>query len=158
MRGRSARDGYRDLALPSRDMSRRTGRPGSASAGLVVLAAVLLGGCSGGDQTPEEVVQEVIDARTAGECDGFEEHFVDEDDPFPRCEEGDPVDGDGSQLRDAEIAGEKATVEVVDHYDCSSWDEPDVEYVDVYHLVMQDGAWKVEDWSPSETTSDDCFS
>ena len=47
---------------------------------------------------------------------------------------------------------------MIDRYDCSTWDEPPVEYVDVYRLVVDGGDWKVDDWEPSETTSDDCFS
>jgi hypothetical protein len=50
-----------------------------------------------------------------------------------------------------------ATAEVVDHLDCSEWDEEPVEYVDRYHLVREAGTWKVNDVELSETTSDDCF-
>lgn len=108
------------------------------------------------DEDPETVVQAVVDAWTTGECADFADHFVDGD-PVGRCDEPQPVVGDGPQVGKATIEDETAEVEVVDHYDCSTWDYPDVEYVDVYTLVVQDGAWLIDDIEFAETTSDDCF-
>ena len=127
-------------------------------AAVTMATIAVVTGCGGSGGSPEETVEAVLDARTAGECDGYEQHFVDEDDPFPRCGDPEPEVGDGPQVDKVEIDGDAATVEVVDHYDCSGWDEPDHEYVDVYHLVRNGGSWKVDDWTPSEATSDDCFS
>ena len=107
---------------------------------------------------PQTVVQDVIDARSSGDCDGYSDYFVNGD-VVGNCPEGDedPVVGDGPQVGEATVDGEKAEVEVVDHYDCSTWDEPDVESVDVYLLVLDDGEWLVDDIEFAETTSDDCF-
>lgn len=131
---------------------------------LALLLALSVAGCTGDDgggggaAGAEDVVETVVEARTTGDCDGYEDYFVDGD-PVGSCEEGDvdPVVGGGPEVREAEVEGDSATVEVVDHYDCSSWDEDDVEYVDVYSLVEEDGEWLVEDIEFSETTSDDCF-
>ena len=131
--------------------------PSLRTAVAVTTVALALSGCSGQPDDPESVVEAVLDARTSGECEGFEDHFADGD-PFPRCEGREPVVGDGPQIDKVEVESDKATVEVVDHYDCSTWDEPPEEYVDVYHLVVVDGSWKIDDFEPSETTSDDCFS
>ena len=109
------------------------------------------------DEDPETVVQAVVDARTTGECDDYDDHFVDGD-AVGGCGEPQPVVGDGPQVGDAEVDGDMAEVEVVDHYDCSTWDEPDQEYVDVFTLVVEDGEWLIDDIEFSETTSDDCFS
>jgi len=126
-----------------------------------LLALTLLGlatACSDEpDGDPETVVQAVVDARTSGECDDYEGHFVGGD-PVGGCDEPQPVVGDGPQVGDAKIDGDKAEVEVVDHYDCSTWETPDQEYVDVFSLVVEDGEWLIDDIEFSETTSDDCFS
>jgi len=134
---------------------------------LALLLALGVAGCTdddggdagGAEDVVEDVVEAVVEARTTGDCDGYEDYFVDGD-PVGSCEEGDvdPVVGGGPEIREAEVDGDSATVEVVDHYDCSGWDEDDVEYVDVYSLVEEDGEWLVEDIEFSETTSDDCFS
>ncbi len=128
------------------------------SALIAVAAVCALAGCSGAAGDPETVVEAVLEARTTADCDGYAEHFVDEDDPFPRCGEAQPVVGEDPQIGDVEVSAEEATVEVVDHLDCSQWDAPDHEFVDVFHLVVEDGGWKVEDWEPAEATSDDCLS
>ncbi|MDZ5619956.1 hypothetical protein SFC88_03915 [Nocardioides sp. HM23] len=130
-------------------------------AGAAALAAALTfaTGCSGEpDEDPETVVQAVVDARTSGDCDDYADHFVDGD-VVGGCTEGDadPVVGDGPEVGEATVGGDEAEVEVVDHYDCSTWDEPDVESVDVYFLVVDDGEWLVDDIDFAETTSDDCF-
>lgn len=126
---------------------------------LLVLPVLVLGtACSDEpDEAPETVVQAVVDARTSGECDDFATHFVDED-PVGGCDEPMPVVGDGPEIGEADVSDDKATVEVTDHYDCSTWDEPDQEYVDVYHLIVADDEWLITDVEFSETTSDDCFS
>lgn len=124
----------------------------------LLLALAALPSCSDEPEDgPESVVRAVVDARTTGECDGYEDHFVDGD-PVGGCSGPHPVVGDGPQVGEADVDGDTAVVEVTDHYDCSGWDEPDQEYVDVYELVVEDGEWLVEDIQFSETTSDDCFS
>ena len=119
---------------------------------------VFASGCSDEpDEAPESVVQAVVDARTTGECDDYEDHFVDGD-PVGGCEEPQPIVGEGPQVGDAKVDDDEAEVEVTDFYDCSTWDEPNQEYVDVYTLVVEDGEWLIDDIEFSETTSDDCFS
>ena len=117
----------------------------------------LVSGCEGDPQgDPADVVQQVVDARTAGDCEGYEDLFV--GDPLPRCSDPQPEVAGGPEVGGAEVDGDEAVVEVVDHYDCSGFGEPDVEYIDTYHLRVDDGAWKVDDVELSETTSDDCLS
>jgi hypothetical protein len=124
---------------------------------LLAVPALALAACSDEPEgDPETVVQAVVDARTSGECDGFEDHFVDGD-PVGGCDEPQPIVGDGPQVGDAEVDGDTAEVEVTDYYDCSTWDLPPEESVDVYTLVVEDGEWLVEDIEFAETTSDDCF-
>lgn len=126
---------------------------------LAVVLVATAAGCGGDPEgDPADVVQQVVDARGAGECDGYDDLFA--GDPLPRCEEGEPepaVDG-GPQVGEAEVDGEEATVEVVDHYDCSGFEEENHEYTDVFHLVVDDGEWKVDEVDFAEATSDDCFS
>ena len=130
-----------------------------AAALAVVLAVVaaLVSGCGGDPEgDPSDVVQQVVDARTAGDCEGYEDLFV--GDPLPRCSDPRPEVAGGPEVGEADVDGEEATVEVVDHYDCSGFGETDVEYVDTYHLRVDDDAWKVDEVEFSETTSDDCLS
>ena len=124
---------------------------------LLVVAALALTGCSEEPEgDPETVVRAVVEARTTGECEGFEDHFVDGD-PVGSCDEPQPIVGDGPQVGQAEIDGDTAEVEVTDYYDCSTWDLPPEESVDVYSLVVEAGEWLVDDIEFAETTSDDCF-
>ena len=119
---------------------------------------MVLTACSSEPETPpEDVVQAVIDARTEGACAGYADHFVDAGDPLPSCEVQEVV-GEGPHIGEVDVSSEEATVEVIDYYDCSTWDEPPNEYVDVYRLVVDDGVWKVDEYEPAEATSDDCFS
>lgn len=125
---------------------------------LTVPILALAGACSDEpDEEPETVVQAVVDAQTSGECDGYAGHFVDED-PVGGCDEPQPVVGDGPQIGEATVDDDTAEVEVTDYYDCSTWDVPPEEYVDVYTLVVQDGEWRIDDIEFAETTSDGCFS
>ncbi len=125
---------------------------------LAALAVVVLGvACEDEPEgDPADVVQQVVDARTAGDCDGYEDLFV--GDPLPRCSEPQAEVAGGPQVGEADVDGEEATVEVTDHYDCSGFGEEDHEYTDVYRLVVDDGEWKVDDVELAEATSDDCFS
>lgn len=139
-------------------MHARSRLPGASTGRLAPLIIVLavMTACSAEPDDPEDVVRAVVEARDTGDCDGFEDHFVDGD-VVGGCYDGREIVGEGPRVGDASVDGDTAEVEVVDHYDCSGWDEPDVEYVDVYILVREDGEWLVDDIEFAETTSDDCF-
>ncbi len=124
---------------------------------LVVVPGLAVAACSDEPEgDPETVVRAVVDARSTGECDDYESHFVDGD-SVGGCDEPQPVVGEGPQVGEATIDGDTAEVEVTDYYDCSTWDLPPEESVDVYRLVVEDGEWLVDDIEFAETTSDDCF-
>ena len=108
------------------------------------------------DENPESVVRAVTDARAAGDCDDYSDFFVDGD-VVGRCQESDDPEESMAEIREAKIDDDTAEVEAVEPFDCSTWDEPDVQSIDVYFLVLDDGEWLVDDIDFADTTSDDCF-
>jgi hypothetical protein len=127
----------------------------AGAAGALFALTACTGSASLPEESPAKVVQAILDARTAGHCVDYEHYFV--NDPLPRCGDPIPVVGSGPRLRTTSVEGHSAEVEVVDHYDCSAWDEDPVQYLERYSLILSSGTWKVEHVDLSETTSDDCF-
>jgi hypothetical protein len=128
----------------------------SSSVGALLCLVACTGSEAASEAAPGSVVQAIVDARTSGDCTGYEAHFFDHP-ALPRCDKPQPVVGPGPRLSDVKISNDTAIVEVADHYDCTNWDQEPAEYVDRYHLVRNAGTWKVNDVEFSEATSDDCF-
>lgn len=116
---------------------------------------LVLGGCGDPEQAPDEVVQDYLDARVEGDCDAAAATLAEGSD-VADCGEFETV-GEGPHPTDHEVDGDRAAVEVTDYFECSLGDEDLFEYADTFHLVLEDGEWRIDDVEVYGPTDDDCI-